>query len=298
MNFWIFSYNRGQFLRNCVNSIEQCASNIHYTITVFDDNSDDVETLKYLEAIGRKHRVLTPQSDSNTSKHGGLYGNMQAAFEQCEGIVCFLQDDTQLVRAIEVKDIAHIQNFFTLKSEVGFIQPAFFRGCNEKKDRKLTRYDDSCNMYYVDRFKRAAGAFYSDICIFSAERLREKNWSFADREAKNETNARASFSQMPYLSNPIAAWLPNVPAYRSKSQNWAMRIAHKLNNSGFFPIEILTDDKLDRFLQRDVQLIPYAESFLSAPGNKVTPWIYYPLQNRKWLKKTSHLLELLTRLVR
>ncbi|MDZ7641149.1 MAG: glycosyltransferase [Desulfurivibrio sp.] len=92
MLFCIFSYNRGNFLKNCVQSIESCSPDSK--IAVFDDDSDDTETISVLRDLGEKHTVFT--STEHSSHHlGGLYNNMQNALEYCqdEELVCFLQDD-------------------------------------------------------------------------------------------------------------------------------------------------------------------------------------------------------------
>ena len=44
----VFSYNRGQLLDNCVRSIEEFSPDTH--ITVFDDQSDEPETIETLRA--------------------------------------------------------------------------------------------------------------------------------------------------------------------------------------------------------------------------------------------------------
>ena len=59
MLFCIFSFNRGQFLQNCVQSIERAAP--HASIAVFDDSSDDDFTRGVLQEISQRHAVLQPR---------------------------------------------------------------------------------------------------------------------------------------------------------------------------------------------------------------------------------------------
>lgn len=290
MHFWVFSYNRGVFLQNCVESIEQCAPMC--TLTVFDDNSNDPETQRILANIRKKHQVMTPEAATAESKHGGLYANMQQAFESMPDgeLMCFLQDDTQLVRTVAEQDFADIRAYFNQFHDAAFVQPAFLRGSNKAAESHLTRYDPSCRMYFVDRFERSAGAYYSDIHVADVQRLRSKDWKFQPRESGNELQAKASFRQIAYLRVPFAAWLPNVPAFRGKIQTWAMRKAQTLSNSGFYPIKIMTDSEAERCRRRENSVIPYAEDFLSVKGEAVSrPWTYYPLQGRRWLKRLNQL---------
>lgn len=289
MHIWVFSYNRGVFLKNCVESIEQCASMCE--LTVFDDNSTDEETQTILATLAKKHRVMKPEPGGEESKHGGLYANMQSAYESMPDgkLMCCMQDDTQMVRAVSERELTDIDRYFQSCSDAGFIQPAFMRGCNKGSDSKLTHYNTDLDVYYVDRHNRSAGAFYSDIFIANVDRLRGENWSFKPREASNEKQARESFCQLAYLRNPFIAWLPNVPAFRGKVQTWAMRKAQELSNSGYYPLKIMSEQERMGLQSRDVSLLPFAEEFLFVRNGSVPePWNYYPLQRRKWLKRISN----------
>ncbi|MEE4251326.1 MAG: glycosyltransferase, partial [Alcanivoracaceae bacterium] len=97
MLFCIFSFNRGQFLEICIASIEQYAPDAR--IAVFDDNSYDEYTRDVLKKVAEKHTVIQPGHQSQR-RLGGLYGNMQSALDYAakENLVCYLQDDTQMVR--------------------------------------------------------------------------------------------------------------------------------------------------------------------------------------------------------
>jgi glycosyltransferase involved in cell wall biosynthesis len=114
MQFWVFSYNRGEFLKNCISSIEFCAPGSR--IRIFDDNSNDPATRDALAELAKRHEVVTPDTGENQkNKHGGLYANMQAAFEACEDedLVCYLQDDMQLVRPISPEEVAQLDAYLS-----------------------------------------------------------------------------------------------------------------------------------------------------------------------------------------
>lgn len=284
--FWVFSYNRGNFLKNCVASIEHCAPGC--TIRIFDDRSSDPETQRVLEDLSQRHQVFYPgAADSEQSKHGGLYANMQAAFTMSadEDLVCFLQDDTQLVRPLTADDILDFEHFFASSVEPCFVQPAFLHGRNRKKDQPLTRYDHARRVYYVDRLKNSAGAFYSDICLFHTGALRAVGWQFVLREAGNERQARQRLAQMAYWRDPFAAWLPNVPAFRGKTRTLALSLAQRLRRSGFYPLVYLSPEQNRAFIDREYTALPYAEDFLQVRNGSVPqPWNYYPLQGSASLK--------------
>jgi glycosyltransferase involved in cell wall biosynthesis len=287
--FWIFSYNRAEFLKNCVASIELCAPGC--AIHIFDDNSSDPQTRSLLAQYAGKHLLHVPQPQQDDgNKHGGLYANMQAAYELCDAsdLVCFLQDDTQLVRPITPEEITRLETYCAEQGP-GFIQAAFMRGCNRKKDQCRTRFDAVKQVYFVDRLSRSAGAFYSDICVFRTQQMRDAGWRFVSRESSNEGAARNTLQQMAYWRDPFVVWLPNVPAFRGKQQTWALRWAQKKRRCGFYPVTMLNADETRKFLARDPARLPYAEDFLQASEALPKPWIYYPLQGKSWLKHLNNL---------
>jgi len=287
MHLCIFSYNRGVFLKNCIDSIEQCIPQSN--LFIFDDNSDDSDTCEILRSLSSKYQVITPsQSDVGQSKHGGLYANMQQAFSRfnSEDIVCFIQDDMQVVRAVGESEIEVITSLFQKNPTLGFVQPAFLKGCDKPEHQSTVRYDPKIDMYYIDRFNRSAGASYSDVSIFSIDNLRKVNWNFQSREAHNEQQARDKLTQMPYLKNPFLAWLPAVPAFRGKLQTVAIRLAHSIRKCDFYPYRIMSDGEVEQFINRDALQLPYAEGFLKLIDSTALrePWFYHPLQQQRVLK--------------
>lgn len=285
MLFAIFSYNRGEFLENCVTSIERCAPGCG--ITVFDDHSDDEATQRALEAVGARHDVVRPPAAADAGKHGGLYANMQAALERfdADDEVCFLQDDMQLVRELGTADFDGFARYFDDHEGAAFIQPAFFKGCNRDSDTALTRFDPATGGYVVDRMDRSAGACYSDIHVMRPGVLRAAGWRYQNRESLNERQAREHFRQMMYLRCPFAAWLPHAPAWRGKTRTWALRRGEQLAACGLYPYRYLSDEENTRFFERSPGVLPFAEDFLRLVDAELPqPWIYHPLQGRRLLK--------------
>jgi hypothetical protein len=285
LRFCVFSYNRGRFLQNCVRSIELCAP--AQPITVYDDGSDDVQTQQVLAAISERHRVVLPSHVAGSGKHGGLYANMQRALDEQppSATVCFIQDDMQLVRRLDAAELADIQAHFAAARPAGLLHPAFLKGSNRVADRRDIRYDIAARGYYCDRHGRSAGTHYSDILLASADQLREIGWRFCPRESANEQQARTALPQMLHLLHPFVAWLPAVPAWRGRTQTLGLRLAQRLNQCGFHPLDILTELQRAALLQRNPAVLPVAEDFLTTAGGAVPePWHYHPLQGQRLLK--------------
>ncbi|MGD9660894.1 MAG: glycosyltransferase family 2 protein [Porticoccaceae bacterium] len=285
LHFVIFAFNRGQFLANCIDSIERCAPQC--PVTIFDDNSDDPQTRDVLAALGQRYRILTPQSlsSSNDSKHGGLYTNMEAALSALDDddLICTLQDDMQLVRPLDDADIQAMARFIDAEPNRCFLHHAFMKGA--ERDKTTISYDNNGNVYYAERPGSSAGQYYSDIFIAPVKCLRRAGWHFLPREAANEKQARALFAPMAYLANPFAVWLPAATAWRGKRRTWALRRGEKRHRCGFHPVRIMDADQNNQFLCRDAARLPIAEDWLTLKGESLQkPWVYHPLQNSRWLK--------------
>jgi GT2 family glycosyltransferase len=119
----IFSYNRGAYLKNCVDSLQRNMPGICWT--VYDDGSDEPETVAYLLSLGE--RVLHMKS-AGEDRHGGYYNNMQAALDGSQAdYLLMLQDDLQVVRPFAQKDLLGIDQIFN-KDRMVFISPVFLKG--------------------------------------------------------------------------------------------------------------------------------------------------------------------------
>src|SRR5690554_5863930 len=170
MLFCIFSFNRGQYLQNCVDSIEYCAP--FARIAVFDDNSYDERTQEVLKEIAEKHTVIQPGHQSQR-RLGGLYGNMQSALDYAanEDLVCYLQDDTQMVRPLTQADIASINGLFDGDEQIGFVSPCFLRARNRQRDIASMSFDAQRQIYFRQGTKQSSGQHFSALLIMRPSRL-------------------------------------------------------------------------------------------------------------------------------
>jgi glycosyltransferase involved in cell wall biosynthesis len=285
LHFCIFAYNRGRFLANCVRSIELCAPGS--SVTIYDDNSDDPATLEVLAELALRYPNSRPLVAGRQSKHGGLYANMQRALdEQAPGsIVCFMQDDMQLVRKLEQAEIDGLNAHFSRTENPSLLQPAFLKGGERSWMQEAFRFDESANGYLCERHERSAGLHYSDICIASVDQLRALDWQFKPREKDNEMTARTVLPKLLYVRNPFLAWLPSVPAWRGRMRTLGLRLGERLKQCGFHPLRLMSEDECTAFLGRDPAILPIAEDFLVPEhGDIPQPWVYHPLQDSRWLK--------------
>ena len=293
--FCVFSFNRARFLDNCVSSIEQCASEAR--IMVYDDDSDDPETCEVLNRIGQRHTVVTPRG-VGSSKHGGLYGNMQSALEdnRDQPLVCFLQDDTQVVRPLFAVEVERLQALLSTRGAAGFVHPCFLRGISRSRTpfRPVPAADGGA--FYREDTGQSAGVHYSDLFIARPDRLLDNGWRFRASEPENDAQARALFGRMAYLQAPFAMWLPSVPAWRGKRKTWALKAAERKRTCGFYPFRIWSPEASNEFRQRGGDApLPIAEDYLQCdPHTPPRPWSYNPLTGLHLLKQVNN-IELMLR---
>lgn len=297
MRFFVFSYNRGPHLENCIRSIEACAPGSK--IDIYDDNSSDRETVEILDKLNKSHDVHQPSSNNTLGQHGGLYHNMQSAIdsipEKDNQVICFLQDDTQLVRKIEQCDLDFISNYFDDNKTAGFLAPVFQKNITRAKTMKRFSYNSQNQVFqWEDNNRKAvAGVYYSDISITTGERLRNVGWSFSCDEYENELQAKKHFMKMGYLCAPFAMWLPNPPAYRNKKKSITFRLAEKINKAGLYPFNYMSSEKVTKLrAMSDIPAID--EEHLQVSDKTLTsPWIYHPLRRSRVLRKMEKLESLI-----
>ncbi|HET8800823.1 MAG TPA: glycosyltransferase family 2 protein [Marinobacter sp.] len=299
MIFFVFSYNRGPHLKNCIDSIEACAPG--HRVVIYDDASEDPETQRILAELAQRHEVRSRDDKTSADQHGALYTNMQRAIESVEGdeVLCFLQDDTQLVRPIDDQDLAFISDYFERFPNAGFLAPVFQKRITRQRtlDRFVFHPDRGVYVCEHRSKKQVAGVYYSDISLTTSQRLRAVDWQFIPGEFDNELRARKNFMEMGYLFAPFAMWLPNPPAYRNKKKSLAFRIAEVVNKAGLYPFRIMAPEDVARLRAHPENRVAIAEDHLSVTVEGLrSPWIFHPLRRSRLLRKLDRFEAFLKRL--
>ena len=296
MYFCVFSFNRGQLLKNCVESIELCA--IEPKVIIFDDNSNDSETITILESLKKKYKIVQPDHSSfHMNKCGGLYNNMQMSLDYIPDneFVCFVQDDSQLVRKLDKSDLDNIELFFNKNPNSTFLNFSFLKGKVRKREETFTLFNDESNCYFKEDANQSAGVYFSAICIAKVDNLKSKNWQFLPREKYNNTQAKSLYGAMGFLKNPFLMQLPSAPAYRGKTKTLGLSLGESYNECGFHPVNIMSPTESKNFINRSPETLPIAEDFLSLKYKELRkPWAINPFQGTK-ICKPLHKAELIIR---
>lgn len=288
----VFSFKRGDYLQNCLASIARNLPDV--TLRIYDDGSDDAETLKVLHMY---EDYLGFGRGGLRSKHGGLYGNMQTALDECEtDYLLFLQDDMQIVRAVSPADIAVIDMLFLDDPLRAFICPVFLKDSQRVDfDRLLTLRADGLAFGLpddADPLARAARYCYGDVSIIHVGRARAAGWRFQNREQLSMIAARKTFSDMPYLAVPFAAFCPEVPVFRQRKVTLAARLAARLTGSDVKAFHDMAVADVARLRGAGPQNWPIADAYLTPVNPAVRrPFVYQNVKVRAWLA-LMHRIEL------
>jgi glycosyltransferase involved in cell wall biosynthesis len=280
----IFSYNRPAYLKNCVDSVQRNIPGAR--IRVFDDNSDDPETTAYLASLGA---IVVTADQAGPARHGGLYSNMQRAFESCSGTyLLMLQDDVQIVRPVDAQDLDDIDAIFASDARAAFVSVLFMRGRTLRRYRRQLVAQPQRGVYdapgHQSLHKLLGRQAYFDISLWHVARLRQANWAVEDSESANIAKARALFSTMPTMKTPFVFFCLEVPFFRNRSQTWAARIARRRSAGAikaFHDMSLLT---LATFRARDMIEWPVAEDWLTPTAPHVRrPFVYKDVRASWWL---------------
>jgi glycosyltransferase involved in cell wall biosynthesis len=294
MEIFVFSYNRGAFLKNCIDSLLRHTKGCR--ICVVDDNSTCPDTQAYLATLPTGVELM-PVPQASEARHGGLYPNMQLALDAAaeDATVFFIQDDMQLVRDFTEDDQQYIKAFFSHYDRAAFLHPMFLRGRRNRRDRRITKLAPDFPVYFREQpeKKNWRDLSYVDGVIAHAGRLKAADWQFVEGEAANANQAAPLFGKMGIWPYPLAMFLPEVPVYRGKHKTPAVTLAEKWAGTDPKAFRDMSTEEIKRFKERDLSLLPVAEDFLDCEVTVKKPFHYsvvnvYPML-RVWHKLTQWL---------
>ncbi|TCP59799.1 glycosyl transferase family 2 [Rhodovulum bhavnagarense] len=281
----IFAYNRPDYLKNCVESVERHIPGAR--LRVHDDASTDPEMRAYLATLGER-AVLRPASDA--ARHGGLYANMNAALDRAEhDIILMLQDDTQVVRDLTPDDLFRIEGLFQADTNRAFVSPLFMKADRMRRFRRELRPDPAARAYVSPpdhpRTQRHCLAYF-DVHMARVDRLRAAGWRYdAAGEGTIGNHARELFGPMPMMADPFVFFCPEVPFFRNRDKKTlASRIAGRFVGRHVKAFEDMGQREIARLISRDLSVWPVAENFLTPKDPRVVrPFVYKDVKARGWL---------------
>ncbi len=295
LEVFLFSYNRGRLLRHCLDSVVRHLPEAK--VTVVDDGSGDPDTREVLEHLPDGVGLMRPREASG-AKYGGLYRNMQAAYESAEAdFVLFTQDDAQVVRPLERTDVDYVRNYFGHFEDAAFLNPVFPLSIRRSR-RRIVSFSGEFPVYYHtldERSKdRSVPMFYGDISIAHTRRLRAVDWQFQKCEGSTGANARRLFRKMGFMVHPFLCQLPEVPFFRSSHQTWAMKRIVKKQGGKLCGFRDMTAGEIQALRNASPDQVPYAEDWLHCTGFEPKRPFRHRVADAYPVLKKIHKLELAT----
>lgn len=276
---FVFSYNRGLFLDNCLSSL---VLNLpKHKITVIDDGSTAKETIAVLRRWSSELEVIYPASSSKSYKTGGLYANMNHALklakDSCSDFMLFVQDDMQVVRPVTTEDLLRARRFFEVNQNSFQLDTTFLAAASRKKIDNLTTLEESGFAYFPEANEPHAG--FSAKGIFYVPRVLAEIGAFVDNEELNELHndklAQSAGLRRGLAVFPFMMHLPSPISYRGGGSTFNHRFIERLNGAGLHRFEQMSEVSLNQFMARPKSLRPYAEDYLKVPTKAPNPvWVF------------------------
>jgi glycosyltransferase involved in cell wall biosynthesis len=287
----IFSYNRGAYLKNCVDSLQRNMPGIGWT--VYDDGSDEPETVSYLKSLGQAVRHMKSAGDD---RHGGYYNNMQAALDATQSdYLLMLQDDLQVVRPFDSNDLSRIDQIFDQSPTTAFISPLFMKGSKRAYFQKRYQPDSGLRCYRWSADPEETGKVpqkYADIAVLHVGRLRQSGWRFERSEEANGALADRLFGDMVQVAEPWVFYVPEEPAYRGRVLTFGAKLAVKMSGNQVKSFKDMSQQTSLAFAQRALSAYPFAEDFVDTVDPAVRKPYKFNAYRTRWLPLVLNKLEL------
>ncbi|HET56198.1 MAG TPA: glycosyltransferase [Ignavibacteria bacterium] len=273
---FVFSFNRGKFLKNCVDSAVRYIPNAK--VNVIDDNSKDKETLQILDQLSQSVTVLKPKSSDN-KRWGGFYENINWVFHDLANNpwVIFIEDDMQFIRPFLNSDFDNINNFFKKYSNAACLSIDFFKEEHRELNNRNVEINNTDKIYFLkNTAKTYRGTIhFNNPTIFNIKRIREIGFEYRNCRIENRNNFEQSFDRMGFYAFPLLMYLPSPPSTKNKIKTHTRHLVERYYRTGFYPYQEMTQEELEQFLNRDISILPYTSDWLKTTAPLPEPPFEY-----------------------
>jgi glycosyltransferase involved in cell wall biosynthesis len=254
---FVFSYQRGPYLANFLRSVEACGWSD--PVTIVDDGSSDPATLRVLQsAESDGHRVIRRQHRSSGA-WGGLQASMALALELAQGpVTLFAQDDLQLVRPLVPGESGRIAELVSADGRSPFLFPSFHMQ-SWKASRNARNFAFDAELGMPTRTLHHPLPGYSEVSVFSPQRLRAAGWDTSFEEKGGSVLAYHLFGPMLSYPYPFLAFVP-YPSVPRRGVRYRLR--HPRRRPSPAELEVMDPERVEELFGRDPSVIPFATDWL------------------------------------
>jgi hypothetical protein len=243
----VFSYNRGQLLANCLRSIERFSPET--TVVVFDDRSDDPETLAALKTIAARGHEVIVNDNVSTGEYGNHNLNLDRAVQIARArgyrLLHLVEDDTQFVwnNPRLTDDVASI---FTAQPDAAQVTPLFWKFASKATGVLMPGQS-------AYRLRQAPGCA---IGFVDVERLAKRGFRHLSDEAQTTALGAELGLEVFTVTHPVVTRVPwpMHTRYRTRS-------GRPVRTEKPFLVKPLEASAVDRLTSRDLRTPPYAEDY-------------------------------------
>ena len=269
----IFSYNRYNYLKNTVESLNEFFP--FGKTCIFDDGSDDTKVLKYLNDVSLKGiDVFKNNKNVKNQVHGGLHYNMTKALELANDFgydyIFFLQDDVQFMW-YDKNFLDKVEYIFKSCNDALAYIPLFFKRINYVD---LCEYDDTVGHY------RGGKHGFSDIGVASVNILNKIKFKFHSSESDTSRYWFDLGYRVYFSFSPVLAFVPWLATFRyNELQN---KVTPPLKRYYLKPLSKL---QIESLMNHHPDDLPFHEDFCKPLGWRCkTPYAYSVFNRQKRAK--------------
>jgi hypothetical protein len=243
----VFSYNRGQLLANCLRSIERFSPET--TVVIFDDRSDDPQTLEELEAIAARGHEVIVNDEVSTAEYGNHNANLDRAVQLSRArgyrLLHLVEDDTQFVWH-NPGLAAEVSSIFAALPDAVQVSPLFWKFASKASGVLVAGQA-------AYRLRQAPGCA---IGFVDVDRLAERGFRHLADEAQTTALGAELGLELLAVPNPVVSRVPWPPYTRHR-----VGMGSSIRTTKPFLVKPLDVDMVHRLTTRDLETPPYAEDY-------------------------------------
>lgn len=257
----IFSYNMGATLQNCLDSIAAMCPG--FQTVVFDDNSEDPETLRVIEQNRyRLYDAFTNKGPKGGKRHGNLYQNIQTMMDHARErgfrYLFMLQDDMQFVRPLSPDVCRQYDDIFASDQRVIQVDPRFLRRGNYE----IVPHNGG--------YRHGPETSYADVGITDLERLGKTGWRMTESERRNQQQLAELGLMRLFPFTPVVMHVPFPNLFRQGRR----KIRPFPFNRGHYRFHYMTDTEIKAMDSRPLSEPPFFRKHLRPKNMRLSHLLY------------------------